>query len=208
MPVAIDLQAVVAFMAAQEPLRATLEAFPQLTEGDLRAALNRLAQALAPARAPAPPAVSPKPVAAPPKRAKAAAGGLRLVVNTDGACRGNPGPSGAGWVISDPSGKQVATGGIYLGRRTNNEAEYLAAAMGLKAAAEMGASSVTLRADSELMVRQILGRYQVKNAKLLPLYRQVKELCDGFAEFHVQHVYREQNTGADEQANLAIDERK
>lgn len=227
---AVDLQAVVAFIAAREPLHATLDAFPLVGEDDLRAALQRLAQALAPvAKRAAAPAASARQAAEPsaarapaasarkaaePARAPAAlghakaAGGLKLVVNTDGACRGNPGPSGAGWVISEPSGRQLATGGIFLGRRTNNEAEYLAAAMGLKAAAEMGASSVTLRADSELMVRQLQGRYQVKNAKLLPLFRQVKELCAGFADFTAQHVYREQNAEADHQANLAIDERK
>ncbi len=130
-----------------------------------------------------------------------------VIVYTDGACRSNPGASGAGWVIDVQQTQQTYVGALFLGHRTNNEAEYLAAALGLQAAADLGADTVLLRADSELMVRQIGGRYQVKNARLLPLYRQVLAISRGFKQFSCEHVRRALNSRADAQANRAIDER-
>ena len=97
---------------------------------------------------------------------------------------------------------------MFLGHRTNNEAEYLAAAMGLQAAYDLGAREIVLRADSELMVRQLQGRYQVRNAKLLPLFGSNQAaMRGGFRSFYAEHVPRAQNAAADAQANLAIDER-
>ena len=130
----------------------------------------------------------------------------RIIVYSDGASRGNPGPAGAGWVICDGSGRPVAKGNMFLGSRTNNEAEYLAAALGLKAASTFGRQEVVLRADSELLVRQLMGVYQVKNARIVPLYKAVKDLARSFQKFSAEHVPRAQNAAADEQANLAIDE--
>lgn len=128
-----------------------------------------------------------------------------LLLYTDGACRGNPGPSGAGWVICSPTGAVLAEGCAFLGHRTNNEAEYLAAAMGLKAIEALHPVRVTLRADSQLMVRQLTGVYQVRNARILPLYNQVMSQIRGFAQFDAQHVPRAQNALADAQANRGID---
>ncbi|HET6345423.1 MAG TPA: ribonuclease HI family protein [Myxococcota bacterium] len=129
-----------------------------------------------------------------------------VVVYSDGASRGNPGPAGAGWVICEPDGRVLAKGGIFLGKRTNNEAEYVAAAMGLKAAQQFGATAVVLRADSELMVRQLEGRYKVKHPRIIPLYEQVRALTKQYRSFRAEHVPRAQNAAADEQANIAIDE--
>jgi ribonuclease HI len=98
------------------------------------------------------------------------------------------------------------TGNMVLGRRTNNEAEYLAATLGLRAAADLGARFVTLKVDSELLARQVAGRYQVKNARLLPLFMALKQIAAGFERFAVVHVRREFNSAADAQANLALDE--
>lgn len=129
-----------------------------------------------------------------------------IVLYTDGACRGNPGPSGAGWVIESPAGDVVAEGCAFLGQRTNNEAEYIAAAMGLKAIEKWHPKKVTLRADSQLMIRQITGQYQVRNVRIVPLYQQVMSLIRGLAQFDAQHVPRAQNARADAQANRGIDE--
>ena len=219
-PEGIDIAAVLAFIADNEPLQATLLRFAPNDHAGLRAALRRahLPQAGA---VPAPQAArqtedvaaAPSPQAAPPPKsaqpgpASARAGATRMVVYSDGASRGNPGLSGAGWVICEPTGKTIAKGAMFLGHRTNNEAEYLAAAMGIQAACDLGAQEVVLRADSELMVRQLQGRYQVRNAKLLPLFAQIKLLRKGLRAFYAEHVPREQNAAADAQANIAIDER-
>ncbi len=132
---------------------------------------------------------------------------MAVVVYTDGACRGNPGLSGAGWVIDVTSSGKSYVGSMFLGHKTNNEAEYLAAAMGLQAAQQMRATHVILRADSELLVRPVQGVYRVKNARLLPLYQALIKLSRTFERFEVQHVRRELNSRADAQANIAIDER-
>lgn len=210
----IDIAAVLAFIADNEPLTATLLRFAPNDHAGLRAAL-REAQVLAP-RAPAagPPAevrntsTEPTRSTAPARSTEPARTlGMRVVVYSDGASRGNPGLSGAGWVICEPGGKAIAKGAMFLGHRTNNEAEYLAAAMGIQAACDLGAQEVVLRADSELMVRQLQGRYQVRNTKLLPLFNQIKLLRRNLRAFYAEHVPREQNAAADAQANLAIDER-
>ncbi|MBI3179841.1 MAG: ribonuclease HI family protein [Deltaproteobacteria bacterium] len=135
-----------------------------------------------------------------------AAAGRAVVVYTDGASRGNPGPAGAGWVIEEPGGRVLAAGHAFLGRRTNNEAEYEAVVRALAAAQEMGAADVQLRSDSELLVRQLNGQYRVRAAGLVPLHEQVRETARGFARFEARHVPREDNTRADAQANAAIDE--
>lgn len=129
----------------------------------------------------------------------------RIVVYTDGACRGNPGPSGAGWVIQTMDGRLLGEGCAYLGRRTNNEAEYLAAAMGLTAAQQFGVADIVLRADSQLLVRQVMGQYKVRNARILPLFQALMQVAKSYKSFTAEHVYRELNTAADAQANRGID---
>ena len=126
-------------------------------------------------------------------------------VFTDGASRGNPGPSSIGAVVYDSAGKEVHTVSRRLGRATNNEAEYQAVSAGLEAALGLGGGSVDLRMDSQLIVRQLEFRYRVRNARLRPFFERVVELRRQFESFKVTHVPREQNKRADQLANLALD---
>lgn len=131
----------------------------------------------------------------------------KLLLYSDGASRGNPGPAGAGAVLMKPDGTIVARIGKYLGRQTNNHAEYMALIIGLRAALELGVTEIEMVADSELMVKQIKKIYRVKNEQLRPLY---EEACALIARFHrasIRHVLREYNQEADEMSNRAIDER-
>jgi ribonuclease HI len=130
-----------------------------------------------------------------------------LIVYTDGASRGNPGPAGAGWVIEDPHGRAVHSDGHFLGETTNNVAEYAGVLGGLQAALALGATCVTLRADSELLVKQLNGQYKVRAAHLAPLFAQVRGLLSKFRASAIEHIPRECNAAADAQANRAIDER-
>ena len=129
-----------------------------------------------------------------------------LVVYTDGACRGNPGPAATGWLIRNEHGQIIDEGGSFLGRRTNNEAEYEAVIEALSVAGKHSATHVLLRSDSELLIRQINGQYRVKNARLLPLYQRVQQLRREFETTVFEHVRREFNREADAAANAALDE--
>ena len=126
-------------------------------------------------------------------------------VFTDGASRGNPGPSSIGAVVYNAAGEEVHTVSRRLGRATNNEAEYQAVIAGLEAALGLGGGSVDLRMDSQLIVRQLEFRYRVRNARLRPFFERVVELRRQFESFQVTHVPREQNKRADQLANLALD---
>ncbi len=123
----------------------------------------------------------------------------------DGGSRGNPGPSGAGAVIKGPDGKVVKRLKKNLGRGTNNRAEYMALIMGVEAAIELGAKRVNIFADSELMVRQISGRYRVKSPILLPLYSSAGKLLSSLKGFTITHIPRALNSEADGLANEAMD---
>lgn len=124
---------------------------------------------------------------------------------TDGGSRGNPGPAGAGFIIKDSRGNTLLSRGLFLGSTTNNVAEYTAVKEGLAAAQQLGAASVRLFADSQLLVRQINGQYKVKSDKLRPYYQACMTLLASFESWQVTHVYREQNTEADDLANQAMD---
>ncbi|MHB1016833.1 MAG: ribonuclease HI family protein [Coriobacteriia bacterium] len=126
-------------------------------------------------------------------------------VNSDGGSRGNPGPGGAGIVVRDPSGEIVARGGSYLGSVTNNVAEYEGLLWGMRAARALGAGSVLMRADSELVVKQMRGEYRVKNEGLKPLFLQAQTLVRSFASVKFEHVRREANAEADALVNEAMD---
>jgi ribonuclease HI len=130
-----------------------------------------------------------------------------LVLYTDGASRGNPGPAGAGALITDLEGATVAEKAVYLGEATNNQAEYQALLVGLKAAVKLAPSRLTVRMDSELIVKQLNGEYRVRNRDLLPLYGRARELMQRLADVRVVHVPREENAHADRLANQAIDNR-
>ena len=136
------------------------------------------------------------------------ADGLRLLIHTDGAARGNPGPAGAGAALRDAAdGSLVSELAIFLGERTNNYAEWTAVALALEEAKLLGASRVDLRMDSELVARQISGIYRVKHPDLKPIHAQVMALLAGFDGYTVGHVPRELNKEADRLSNVAIDQR-
>lgn len=128
-----------------------------------------------------------------------------VVINTDGAARGNPGPAGAGFVVSK-NGKVIESQAQYLGERTNNYAEYSALILALERALELKASRLIVKSDSELMVRQIKGEYKVKNKDLQVLFAKASRLIARLESFEIVHVRREENREADLMANRAIDE--
>jgi len=132
---------------------------------------------------------------------------VRLLIHTDGAARGNPGPSGLGAVLVDAeSGEVLAELARYLGVRTNNYAEWTAVEAALEEALHLGASHVDLRMDSELVARQISGRYRVKHADLKPIHGRVMAMLGQLSGYTVGHVPRERNKEADRLSNVAIDE--
>lgn len=128
-----------------------------------------------------------------------------VVIHTDGASRGNPGPAAIGVVIEGPNGRVLAEFGEALSPTTNNVAEYTAVIRALERAAELGARRVECKMDSQLVVRQLNGSYRVKHRDMLPLYRRVLELIQGFDQVTFAHVPREENTEADRLANQALD---
>jgi ribonuclease HI len=130
-----------------------------------------------------------------------------LRLHVDGASRGNPGDAGFGVHVCAPDGSEVAGLYGYLGRATNNVAEYQALLHGLRFALDRGAREVDVFSDSELLVRQLAGRYRVKNPGLQPLFREAQSLLARFERARVTHVPREQNREADALANRAVDER-
>ena len=127
------------------------------------------------------------------------------VVYSDGASRGNPGPASIGGVVIDPEGRVVHEVSETLGVTTNNVAEYKALVAVLEAALALGAKRVQVRMDSELIVRQAIGRYRVKNPVLIPLHNRVLALRSQFDEVVFRHVPRAQNKLADALANQALD---
>ena len=133
---------------------------------------------------------------------------MRVRIETDGASRGNPGEAAGAAVVFDEQGRQIGRVGRYLGRTTNNVAEYTGLVAGLELAARMGATDIEVRADSELMVRQLNGVYRVKNPGLMTLYLQVVKQLQGFRSYRVVHVPRERNRAADKAANEAVDRRE
>jgi ribonuclease HI len=130
-----------------------------------------------------------------------------FVIHVDGASRGNPGHAGAGAIIKDSDGEVVGMLTKYLGKATNNMAEYEALILALEEAQSLGLSSVSVFADSELMVKQINGVYRVKNEGLKGLYAIAIKLVSQFDTFRITHVKRELNGEADKLANEAIDNR-
>ena len=127
------------------------------------------------------------------------------VIYTDGASRGNPGPASIGAVIFDEKGRNVHSLSQRIGRATNNVAEYTAAIAGLEAALALGARQVELRMDSELVVRQLEGRYRVRNPALKRLSTRTQELRGRFASFQARSIPRAENRLADRLANEALD---
>jgi len=133
---------------------------------------------------------------------------LALRLHVDGASRGNPGEAGFGIHVTDAAGGEVAALFGYLGTATNNVAEYQALLHGLRFALDRGARAVEVFSDSELLVRQLEGRYRVKHPGLVPLHREAQSLLARFDKRSVAHVRREQNREADALANRAVDEKQ
>jgi ribonuclease H / adenosylcobalamin/alpha-ribazole phosphatase len=136
-----------------------------------------------------------------------------LVIRTDGAARGNPGPASLGAALIDgsrsdarqPSAPPDATISQALGIQTNNVAEWTGVLEALKLAGRLGAEVVDLYLDSKLIVEQLHGRWRVKDAKLQPLHAEAKGMLAGFRRWSATHVPREQNSTADRLANEALD---
>ena len=128
-----------------------------------------------------------------------------IIIHSDGAARGNPGPAGAGALLENEKGEVVAKVCKYLGEATNNQAEYTALILGLEEAEKNGATRISVFCDSELVVKQVKGEYKVKNAGLRPLFQEVMKHLRKIGVYTISHIPREENKKADELANLAID---
>jgi ribonuclease HI len=126
--------------------------------------------------------------------------------NIDGGSRGNPGPASYGVVVRDPRGEIVAKLKKYIGRMTNNVAEYYGLIAALDYAQSQGIRQLRVEADSELMVKQMRGQYKVKSPELRPLFERARKMVQSLESFRIDHVYREQNAEADALANEAMDE--
>ena len=129
-----------------------------------------------------------------------------IVAYTDGGSRGNPGPAGYGVRLEDASGTLVAELSGALGVATNNVAEYRGLLAAMEWACEHGVTSLRVRSDSELLVKQMKGLYRVKHPGLQPLHRQAQQLARQVGRVTFEHVRREQNAEADRLANEAMDE--
>lgn len=186
-----SLPALLRAIAEVEPLERTLQRFPGATRAEL-------VEILAAGSGKAPPAR--------PAESHAIRRHPKLRVASDGAARGNPGPAGAGAVLFDAEGNVLERLGRSLGRQTNNVAEYQGLLLGVRRAAELGAEELEVVADSELMIRQLSGRYQVRNPALRRLHEEAVALLKGFRKVKLIHVPRAKNVEADEMSNRAIDE--
>jgi ribonuclease HI len=137
-----------------------------------------------------------------------------LLIRTDGAARGNPGPASAGAILvdasrpdaTDPDATPLAVVARPLGVQTNNVAEYTALLLALREAHRLGAEEIDLRLDSLLIVEQLHGRWRVKDPKLRVLHAEARELLAGFARWQARHEPRARNRAADALANLALDD--
>ncbi len=128
-----------------------------------------------------------------------------ILVYSDGASRGNPGPAGVGAVLADEGGGVISEISEGIGTATNNEAEYIALLRGLELARRLGARRVRSYTDSELLARQLGGEYAIKSERLRPLAARAQRLGREFESWDIAHIRREMNSRADELANRAID---
>jgi ribonuclease HI len=126
--------------------------------------------------------------------------------NIDGGSRGNPGPAAYGVLIRDPKGEVVAKLKKYIGRMTNNVAEYYGLIAALDYAQSQGIRALRVESDSELLVKQMRGLYKVRSPELQPLFERARKMSEALESFRIDHVYREQNREADALANEAMDE--
>ena len=130
---------------------------------------------------------------------------MKLTIYTDGGARNNPGPAATGVVIKDASGNIVTAYGEYLGKQTNNYAEYMAVISGLKKAKELGATEVACIADSKLVVEQLNRRWKVKEPTLQKLFVVAWNLIHQFKKVTFSHILRAGNKEADAEVNKILD---
>ncbi len=128
-----------------------------------------------------------------------------ITIYTDGGSRGNPGPAAGAFVLLDENNKQLCAQAKFISAATNNFAEYTALVCALEKAKSIGANVLKIFSDSELMVKQIQGRYKVKNTDIKLLYLETTKLAYSFSSFNITSIPREQNREADRLANLALD---
>ena len=129
----------------------------------------------------------------------------KVIINADGAARGNPGPAAIGATIKDEGGNIIASISRRIGITTNNQAEYRAIITALEKAVSLGARQVILKSDSKLIVEQINGRYKIKNTALRPLYQEIVRLTGSLENITISYVPRSRNAEADKLANKALD---
>ncbi len=130
-----------------------------------------------------------------------------LVANIDGGARGNPGPAAYGVVIRNSKGEVLARLSDYLGLQTNNFAEYSGLLAALEFAVRENPPSLKIYSDSELLVRQMQGRYKVNNANLRELFTRAQSLVSKLQSFSIEHILRESNKEADRLVNEVLDKR-
>ncbi len=136
----------------------------------------------------------------------------KILIYTDGGARGNPGPAGAGWVITDEKGNKIKDGAKYLGHQTNNYAEYQAVILALAdlkkkiGREKIKDIEIEIKLDSELVCRQLSGQYQIKEESLFPLFIKIwNARVETFKNLRFTHIPREKNRAADRLSNLAMD---
>jgi ribonuclease HI len=130
-----------------------------------------------------------------------------LLIHIDGGSRGNPGDAGFGVYVTDGAGTEKASLYGYIGQASNNVAEYQALLHALRYALAQAAQVVRIYSDSELVVKQMDGRYRVKHENMVPLHREARALMARLPDVKLTHVRREQNKDADRLANQALDEK-
>ena len=131
-----------------------------------------------------------------------------LTLEFDGGSRGNPGPAGIGIVVRAADGTPLVTLGRFVGRCTNNVAEYRALITAMEEAKKLGAKRILIRGDSELIIKQMKGQYRVKHPDMKVLYEEAQGLIHTFEQAKIEHNLRHKNELADKLANLAMDRRK
>jgi ribonuclease HI len=132
----------------------------------------------------------------------------QITLEFDGGSRGNPGPAGIGVVLRAADGTTLVTLGRFIGRATNNVAEYRALITALEQAQKLGAKKIQIRGDSELIIKQMRGEYRVKHPDMKQLYDEAQSLVHQFDECTISHNLRHKNELADKLANLAMDRRQ
>jgi ribonuclease HI len=129
----------------------------------------------------------------------------KLIIYTDGGARGNPGPAGIGAIAKNDDNEIVFEISEFIGKTTNNQAEYRALVSAIKKAKQLKTEEVDFFLDSELVVKQLNGEYKVKNKDLMPLFLEISNLRKQFKKITFSHVRREFNKEADKLANMAMD---